>query len=147
MFKWWKWIAFAWFCVYTAAEAAVMIDVEGRIGLGWILVELVLSAVAGVMVVRVGGLHTLVRIHRRLQAQELPTQELLDMLLILLGGAMLILPGLISDACGLLLLLRPVRWVGRATVTALFGELVPDRPRPGPSGPMADEVIEVRPVD
>lgn len=147
MFKWWKWVAFAWFCVYTTAEAAVMIDVEGRIGLGWTLVELVLSAVLGVLVVRVGGLHTLLRIHRRLQAQELPTRELLDMLLILLGGAMLILPGLISDACGLLLLLRPVRWVARAAMAALFGELAPDRPRPGSGGPMADEVIEVRARD
>ena len=42
---------------------------------------------------------------------EVPTRELLDGLVILIGGAMICVPGFISDALGLLLMIGPVRHV------------------------------------
>lgn len=158
-FAMWKWILFVLFCGYATVEAAVMLSVGERIGVGWTVAEILGSAIAGALLVRVGGLQTLLRIHRKLRDQELPTYELLDMVLILVGGMMLIFPGYISDATGLALQLRPVRWVLRALVWGLFGSLFPEptvvrpppRPPPGgpgtpegPRGPMSDEVIEVQ---
>jgi UPF0716 protein FxsA len=50
---------------------------------------------------------------RRLQAAvaegRRPTREVLDGALVLLGGALLIVPGFIADAVGLVLLLPPTR--------------------------------------
>ena len=45
----------------------------------------------------------------RLARGEVPTRELLDGLVVLIGGVMICVPGFIGDAIGLLLMISPVR--------------------------------------
>lgn len=47
----------------------------------------------------------------KLMAGESPGEELADAVLILLAAILLILPGVLSDLAGLLLLIPPVRWL------------------------------------
>jgi UPF0716 family protein affecting phage T7 exclusion len=63
----------------------------------------------GVLVVRVAGLATALKARESLNRGELPAQQMLEGLMLALGGGLLVLPGFISDAAGLLLLLPPVR--------------------------------------
>jgi UPF0716 protein FxsA len=143
----WKWVLFLLFCAFVALETAVLMQVGSRLGVGWTLLWMLGSSVAGLLAVRIAGLQALVRIHHKLRAQELPTEELLDMALILLGGVLLIAPGFVSDAMGVLLLLRPVRWVVRGMFRAVYGELLPPaHPAPRPGAPM-DDAIEIRARD
>ncbi len=138
----WKWLLLALFCAFVALEVSVLLLVGGWLGVGWTLVWMIGSALLGVMMVRVAGLHALMRIHRRLREQELPTDELLDMAMILLGGMLLIAPGFISDAIGLLLALPPVRWLGRQAFHLFYGDYLPVPFPPGRGA--ADDVIEIR---
>jgi UPF0716 family protein affecting phage T7 exclusion len=54
-------------------------------------------------------LGVLAHTQERLGRGELPTRELLDGLVVLIAGAMICVPGFISDALGLLLMVAPVR--------------------------------------
>jgi UPF0716 protein FxsA len=60
------------------------------------------------------GLNTWRRAQRQVDAGVVPGRELVDGALILLAGALLLAPGFITDALGLLLLLPPVRAAVRA---------------------------------
>lgn len=142
----WKWTAFIAFCAFVAAEVAAVVTFGGWLGVGWTVLWMIGAALLGLAVMRVGGLQAVIRIHHRLRDQELPTLELLDMAMVLAGGVLLIAPGFISDAVGLLLLLPPVRWLGRGCFCALYGELLPPQHAPR-RGPMGDEIIEIRPEE
>ena len=80
----WKWLLFLAFSAYVALEVAVLMALGERLGLGWTLTWIVATSLGGILMVRVSGLQAVLRIHRRLRDQELPTQELVDMALILL---------------------------------------------------------------
>jgi UPF0716 protein FxsA len=141
----WKWVLFALASAFVALEVAVLLWVGRLIGIGWTLAWIVFSSLLGIAMVRRAGMRGVMRIHRRLRAQELPTQELLDLALVLLGGFLLIAPGFVSDALGLLLLLSPVRWALRGLAALVYGELLPAAASPSRGAP--DDVIEIRAND
>ena len=63
------------------------------------------TGVAGGLLAKSQGLAVLDRIRAELNQGRLPAESLLDGLLILIAGAMLITPGLLTDGLGLLLLI------------------------------------------
>src|SRR3989442_678077 len=67
------------------------------------------AAVLGYVVARAQGLAVFRRWRAATAAGVMPEEGLVDGLLVLLGGFLLALPGVISDALGLLLLVPPVR--------------------------------------
>ena len=73
----------------------------------------VLTALIGLLLVRAEGRYTLGRLQRRLSAGEAPTDEVLDGALLLVAGAFLLTPGLVTDLLGLLFVLPPTRYVVR----------------------------------
>lgn len=93
----------------VAMEIAAFVAVARQIGFLLALVILIATSALGPFIVRRVGLGVLARTRGRLEAGELPTRELLDGVLILVGGALICLPGFIGDALGLLLMLGPVR--------------------------------------
>lgn len=90
-------------------EIALLIQIGGIIGLwptlGWIIG----SAVLGLLVIRGEGARAVADV--RLAAAELrdPTAPMARGAISALAGGLLILPGFLSDAVGLLLLIPPVR--------------------------------------
>lgn len=85
--------------------------------LGWQLVVLlvVLTALLGLLFVRLAGRHTIRKIQRRLAAGEAPTNELLDGALLLVAAAFFLTPGLVTDAIAFLIVVPltryPIRWL------------------------------------
>jgi len=79
---------------------------------GWQIMVLVvvLSALLGLLLVRAEGRHTIRKIQRKAAQGETPTDELVDGALLLVAGAFLLTPGLVTDAIGLLLVLPPTRY-------------------------------------
>jgi len=101
-------------------EIALFIKVGELIGL-WPTLELTLVAsLAGVLLMRWQGLATLQRAREAALANRPPLDELLDGLAILLAGALLIVPGFLTDALGLLLFLPPVRHLLRRRIWRAF---------------------------
>ncbi|WP_120994548.1 FxsA family protein [Stutzerimonas urumqiensis] len=97
------------FLLFPAIELAVLIKVGSSIGVFATLLLLVLSGLAGVMLLRLAGFATAWRARERLARGELPEQEMLQGLLMAVSGGLLILPGLLSDLAALFLLFPPTR--------------------------------------
>lgn len=93
----------------VAAEIASFVVVADQIGFLWALALLVVVSALGPFVVRRVGVGVLARTQERLAAGELPTRDLLDGLVVLIGGVLICVPGFIGDAVGLLLMIGPVR--------------------------------------
>ncbi len=86
-------------------ELYLLIEV-GRIIGTWPTILLVVSTgFFGVMLARAEGFLVLRRIGDNLSSGELPGDELLNGVMILVGAAFLLTPGLISDMAGFLLLI------------------------------------------
>src|SRR6202451_1934556 len=90
---------------FLAAEIACFVVVADQIGFLWALVILVVVSALGPLVVRRVGLGMLAHTRERLAQGEVPTRELLDGLVVLIGGVMICVPGFVSDALGLLLMI------------------------------------------
>lgn len=97
------------FLLFPLIELALLIQVGSAIGVLPTLLLVIGSAVLGSVLLRVAGLATAWRARERLARGELPEQEMLEGLLIAVGGGLLLLPGFISDVFGLLCLLPVTR--------------------------------------
>jgi UPF0716 protein FxsA len=95
--------------VFIGAEIASFVTVAGQIGFLWALLILVVVSALGPFVVRRVGVGVLAHTQDRLARGEVPTWELLNGLVVLMGGVMICVPGFISDALGLLLMIGPLR--------------------------------------
>lgn len=101
--------------LWVLAEIALFIQVGGLIGLGPTLLVVLLSAVLGIALLRHQGLRTLREAEATIRRGEPPLREMIEGLCVVAGGGLLILPGFLSDAVGLLLLVPPLRgWLGGA---------------------------------
>lgn len=97
------------FVVVPLVELAFLIQVGGWVGI-WPTVGLVfLTGILGATLARAEGLRTLWSFQQELAAGKLPGQPLLDGLCILVGGALLLTPGFVTDLAGFSLLLPPTR--------------------------------------
>ena len=70
----------------------------------------VLTALLGLLLVRAEGRHTVGKIQRKLASGKPPTDELLDGAFLLVAGALMVTPGLVTDLIGLVFALPPTRY-------------------------------------
>jgi len=97
------------------AEIAVFIEVGGRIGLWPTVGVIILTALIGTALLRWQGMATLFNVQKSLEQNRLPVKEVFDGLCLLLAGALLLTPGFVTDAVGLLLFVPAFRSIlGRA---------------------------------
>lgn len=100
------------FVAVPLLELFLLIRLGGAIGLLPTLSLCVLTGVAGAWLARREGLRTLWSFQERLARGGVPGRALMDGLCILLGGALLLTPGLLTDVVGFSLLLPPSRrWI------------------------------------
>jgi UPF0716 protein FxsA len=90
-------------------EIAVLIEVGGRIGLWPTLALVVLTAVVGVLMIRLQGFVVVKRLRAQLDRGEPPLREVFDAVCLVIAGVLLLTPGFVTDVIGALLLLPPVR--------------------------------------
>jgi UPF0716 protein FxsA len=120
------------FIVAPLVELAVIIKVGGAIGVLNTLALLILLSVVGGWLVKWQGIAVLRRVQASLTAGQMPGNELIDGLLVLVAGALLLAPGFVSDALGLALLFPPVRAVVRRILVRRFRARVVPLGGPGP---------------
>lgn len=104
-------VFFLLFLLFPVIELAVLIKVGSMIGVLTTLLLIVLSAIVGAGLLRFAGVATALRARERLARGELPDREMLEGLMVAIGGLLLMLPGFISDAVGLLCLLPLTRGI------------------------------------
>ncbi|WP_234494693.1 FxsA family protein [Vibrio maritimus] len=90
-------------------EIGLFIQVGGFLGL-WTTIGLVLlTAVVGASLVRSQGLQTLMSVQNRLQQGEMPAQQIVEGVMLAVSGVLLLTPGFMTDAMGMLVLLPAPR--------------------------------------
>jgi UPF0716 protein FxsA len=99
----------ALFLLLPIAELYVIIQVGQAIGVLPTLALLVVDGFLGAAIARSQGRAAWERFNRTLAAGRVPARETFDGAMIIIGGALLLTPGFITDAVGLALLLPPTR--------------------------------------
>ncbi|MBI4581718.1 MAG: FxsA family protein [Planctomycetes bacterium] len=139
------------FILWPIVELALLIRIGQSAGVGATLLLILLPALVGAGLAKREGLKTYSRIQRELGEGRLPGDPLIDALLILIAGALLITPGLISDVIGLLLLVPLFRRLIRERLKRRFRNrfTVMHFGPPGAAGEGDDDFVDVdaRPVD
>ena len=110
----------------------MIIQVGNAIGVVPTLFLLILDGFAGAALARSQGRNAWERFNRALAEGRVPAKETFDGAMIILGGALLLAPGFITDIIGFVLLIPPTRALLRGLVTragAPAGELRLDRVR------------------
>jgi len=87
----------------------LLIEVAGYIDTLPTLFLVMLTAVIGVALLKRQGLATLTRGVGRMNAGEIPAQEMTEGILLGICGALLITPGFITDTVGFIILFPPAR--------------------------------------
>ncbi len=139
-------------------EVALMIWVGGQIGVPWTLAALVSLMILGVAVLRHTGRafrEVVEQADEAMRTGEQPRKGLLDPLMLMAGGVLLVIPGFLTAAVGILLatpLTRPaLRWVFAGWAArrmkrmqervneefAARGATIPNQSPFGPGGPAA----------
>lgn len=104
------------FLAIPLAELVVLAAVENRFGLATTIGLIVLTGLLGAYLVRRQGLALLGQVRAELQRGAFPGQELGHGALLLLGGALLLTPGFLTDAVGLALMAPSFRELVRLRV-------------------------------
>lgn len=100
------------------AEIAGFVVIGGRIGVLATIGLVLATALAGSILLRVQGLGILQRIRRETDAGRVPGREMVHGLMILVAGFLLLLPGFVTDAIGLLLFVPFIRDIVWKTIGA-----------------------------
>nr|WP_269783372.1 FxsA family protein [Photobacterium phosphoreum] len=108
------------FIVVPMVEIGLFIQVGGLLGLWPTIAIVFLTAVIGASLVRSQGIATLISVQKKLQQGEVPTQEIIEGMLLAVAGVLLLTPGFMTDALGLVLLLP----LSRAKVARLLMQKV-----------------------
>jgi UPF0716 protein FxsA len=119
---------FVAFAVLPVLEIYVLIHVGSAIGALNTIVLVLLTAFAGAWLARAEGMQTMLRIRQSMHQGIMPTSELVDAAIILAAGLVLLTPGFITDALGLLLLFPPTRKIFKEWLLRVLKEWMNNHP-------------------
>jgi UPF0716 protein FxsA len=159
------------FIVVPLVEIYVIIQIGQVIGAWWTIALLIADSILGSWLVKREGARAWRALRVALQQGRMPTRELADGMLILVGGILMLTPGFVLDLVGILCILPVTRPLGRRVLTGVISRRLvgvgfpgaptatgsPDaahdprtRQRPGPdpdNGVVQGEVVDEGPSD
>ncbi|MGQ3684936.1 MAG: FxsA family protein [Candidatus Loosdrechtia sp.] len=93
------------FTIFPLVELYLLIQIGRHLGALTTVMIVFITGVAGALLAKSQGLSVYKNIKKDLQEGFIPTESLLDGLFILIAGALLITPGLITDIVGFFLMI------------------------------------------
>lgn len=144
------------FILVPLVELALLTQLYERMGLLSTVLAVVMTGVIGVQLARAQGLRAWRAIHMQMAKGATPSREILNGVMILIAGAFLITPGVLTDAVGFLLLVpafrnwigvRAFRWFKLKTVATFKSQWVEAAVPPVEPSISEDERAEVRVVE
>ncbi|MCA1021883.1 membrane protein FxsA [Halobacillus litoralis] len=112
MFRW----LFILILIIPALEIGLLIGAGNVIGPWWVILLIISTGALGAWLAKKQGLETIQNVQLSMQQGRMPQDALLDGACILVGGAVLLTPGFITDAAGFILLLPITRTPLKAVV-------------------------------
>ena len=126
------WLLLILFIGVPLIEIYVIIQVGQAIGAWWTILLLVLDSIFGSWLIRHEGGRAWQALREALDSGRMPARELADGALILIGGTLMLAPGFVTDAFGMLMILPVTRPLFRRLLTGVVANRLVVL---GPSGP------------
>jgi UPF0716 protein FxsA len=144
------WLLIGLFIVVPLVEIYVIIQVGQAIGPWWTILLLVVDSILGSWLIRLEGARAWRALRETLDSGGMPAKELADGALILIGGTLMLAPGFVTDAFGILMILPVTRPLFRRLLTRVVASRLvvtglgtARRPGPDPDGPVIrGEVVD-----
>jgi UPF0716 protein FxsA len=153
------WLLVALFIAVPLVEIYVIIQVGQAIGAWWTILLLVIDSILGSWLIRHEGSRAWRALSEALDSGRMPAKELADGALILIGGTLMLAPGFVTDAFGVLMILPLTRPLFRRLLTRVVARRLvvfgapgsahfsaggdAQRPGPDPEGPVIrGEVVD-----
>lgn len=145
----WPLILLLGFILVPIAEIYVLIQVGQVIGPWWTILLLIADSILGSWLLKREGARAWTAFRIALGEGRMPARELADGILIVVGGTLMISPGFVTDAFGILLILPFTRPIGRRLLSRVLARRLLFVPGDGPGsapgnahrpGPMGDVV-------
>jgi UPF0716 protein FxsA len=102
-------LLFVIFMIVPLIEIAFFVVIGNAIGLWPTLAGVLVTAVAGSLVLRYQGMAILADIRATMGRGMLPARQLADGMMVAIAGVLLLTPGYFTDLLGIVLLIPPVR--------------------------------------
>lgn len=105
-------------------EIYFLIEVGSIIGALPTIAMTLFTAVAGVALIRIQGMHTVQKMQISMQQGEVPAVEIIEGVMLFLAALMLLIPGFFTDTIGFIFLIPPIRkliaqyWISNRIATA-----------------------------
>ena len=131
------------FTLLPAAELFVLLQIGSVLGPTPTFVMLLLTGIVGAWLAKREGLAVLAKLGQELQGGLPPGERVMEGALVVVGGLLLVTPGVITDVAGVFLILPPTRrWLAPRALRWLMARFdvgaLPETP------PMADEGVRPR---
>ena len=108
------------FIIVPLVELAILIQIGKWLGVWETIGLCIITGVLGAILVQIEGFKICAKLQAELVQLRMPTNQLIDGVLILIGGIMLLTPGILTDLIGLTLLLPFSRPLYRAWLKKKF---------------------------
>ncbi|PKF62008.1 membrane protein FxsA [Psychromonas sp. psych-6C06] len=109
---------FILFTTVSLLEIFVLVKVGGVLGALPTVALVIVTALIGSALVRSQGLQLVAQLQQRLAKGEMPGQQLIEGIMLIVTGVLLVTPGFVTDLCGLLLLQPSIRATIAKTILA-----------------------------
>lgn len=100
---------FLFLIIVPAAEIGLLLVSGQTIGVWPTIVLIILTGFLGAYLAKQQGLETLRKTQEQLRMGRMPGDAVLDGVCIIIGGTLLLTPGFVTDALGIMLLAPPTR--------------------------------------
>lgn len=94
------WILLITFIIVPIIEIALFIWTDGQLGIWAVIVLILLTGILGTIIVRYEGIQTMRRAQTSIQGGDIPKDEILEGICLLIGSVLLITPGFFTDIVG-----------------------------------------------
>lgn len=112
------------FTIVPIVELALLIEIGSYIGILPTVFLVAITGIVGVTLARNQGLIVVSKIRNKLSRGEIPTSDLIEGLLILVGGVTLLTPGVLTDITGFLLIIPFTRPLFAKLASNIFKKYV-----------------------
>jgi UPF0716 protein FxsA len=112
------------FILVPLLELYILIKIGGYLGASQTIALVVFTALLGIVIVRLQGLRTLQKIRQSLSQGIVPAEEMVDGVLIFVGGILLIIPGVLTDLFALVLFIPYTRTIFKRWLRRRFDRMI-----------------------
>ena len=112
------------FILVPLLELYILIKIGGYLGAFQTVALVVFTALLGIVIARIEGLRKLQQIKQSLSQGIVPAEEMVDGVLIFIGGILLIIPGVLTDLFALVLLIPYTRTIFKRWLRRRFDRMI-----------------------